>query len=77
MVIFKRKNKWAQNKFSTWGADTLFFYLYHPYVLYSVVYVWSYYNSNVNFWASLLITLLTIVLLALLRNIKLMHYLLK
>lgn len=26
MVIFKRKNKWVQNKFSAWGADTLFFY---------------------------------------------------
>lgn len=74
MVIFKRKNNWCKNKFSTWGADTLFFYLYHPYVLYSVVYVWSCYNSEVNFGASLLITFLTIVLLALLRNIKLMHY---
>lgn len=77
MVIFKRKNNWGKNKFSAWGADTLFFYLYHPYVLYSVVYVWSCYNSNVNLGASLLITLLTIVLLALLRNIKLMHYILR
>lgn len=77
MVIFKRKNNWCKNKFSTWGADTLFFYLYHPYVLYSVVYVWSCYNSEVNFGASLLITFLTIVLLALLRNIKLMHYILR
>ena len=38
---------------------------------------WSCYNSEVNFGASLLITFLTIVLLALLRNIKLMHYLLR
>lgn len=77
MVIFKRKNKWTQDRISTWGADTLFFYLYHPYVLYSVVYVWSCYNSEVNFGASLLITFLTIVFLALLRNIKLMHYILR
>lgn len=77
MVIFKRKNNWTQNIISMWGADTLFFYLYHPYVLYLVVYAWSYYSFEVNFGASLLITFLTTVLLALLKNIKLMHYILR
>ena len=77
MVIIKRKNYWTQNIISRFGADTLFFYLYHPYVLYLIVYVWSCYNHDVSFGTSLLITILTTVLLVLLKNIKLMHYIIK
>lgn len=77
LIVFKFKKNWNQNSLSTLGEDTLFFYLYHPYILYSVVYAWSLLTPKVNFLSSLLIVGTTTMLLLLLHRNKYLHNILR
>ena len=73
ILEFKYKRTWANNRWAKTGSDTLFFYLFHPYILYVVVILWKNHIGSINMLAAIAITLLTMAVLFLLSNIKLLH----
>ena len=77
VILLKYKNVWSHNLISSLGKDTLFFYLYHPYVLYTLLFAYNQFSHEISFLVSVLITLLAVIILTLLRKFKLLHYILK
>lgn len=77
IVIFKYKKNWDKNVISTLGSDTLFFYLLHPYILFTIVFFVGLHDVKVNVLIALSITVITIFVLMLLRKIKSLHNLLR
>lgn len=73
IVIFKCKKNWDKTVISSLGSDTLFFYLLHPYILLSIVYIIGLHNVKVNVLIALAITVVTTFILMLLRKNKLLH----
>lgn len=73
IIIFSFKQSWDKNILSHLGQDTLFFYLLHPYVLYSLIRIWSSIKTDINFIDTITITTITIAFLYLLNRTKIIR----
>ena len=77
ILEFRYKKNWDGSKLAVAGRDTLFFYLYHPYVLCCVVVIWKNYSERINMAEAIGITMLTIAILLLLKQVKPLYSILR
>lgn len=73
ILIVNFKHNWGNNLISQMGCNTLFFYLVHPYILYSIIKLWMLKNNTINIIDSILITSLVVLILFGLEKIKIIR----
>lgn len=78
IILIFSINRNKANIFSIMGAKSLFYYVYHPYLLYIYVYIINnHIYTNINIYSSILITLFTFLSLFLLYKISILHKILE
>lgn len=70
LAIFSFIKEWRDNVFSHYGSDTMLFYVIHPYILYGIVRLWCHFTNAINIIDTLLITMLTTSILAVIEKTK-------
>lgn len=78
VLIISFKRSWENSYLARTGSYTLFFYLIHPYILYSVLITLSHFgNKSINIIDTIFIVLVTIIILYLINKSRIFNFLLK